>query len=61
MKKRVAQAEKKDSKEEGERAVEEVSSSSSSSFDSSGAGYCISFHSGRPQMKRICRFMRPSS
>ena len=36
-----------------EKAPPVTSSDSSSSSDSSGAGYCISFHNDGPQMRRI--------
>ena len=41
-----------------EKASPVTSSDSSSSSDYSGAGYYISFHSGRAQMRRIRRPMR---
>ena len=40
-----------------EKAPPATSSDSSSSSDSSEAGYCIGFHSGMPQMRRIRRPM----
>ena len=58
--KEASQAGEKEAKEEGKKAADGFSSSlsPSSSSDGSGAGYCISFCSGRPQMKHIHRFMR---
>ena len=53
----AAKAKKEEVKEEGKRAAMELVPSPSSSSGESRIGYCISFRSGRPQMKHISRDM----